>query len=127
MGARGYFERAGSHYARSIVQGGIHSSLAAALGHDTRYFREPEKSGWRRAGHALRRTLITRNSEGASVFDVSNLTAIYAGPLVSSTWHPHRYGPFTQCLRGGDIGMGAQAMSNLLHEFGPDLKRLLHK
>lgn len=110
-----------------LCKGGIHSSLAAALGHDTRYFREPEKSGWRRAGHALRRTLITRNSEGASVFDVSNLTAIYAGPLVSSTWHPHRYGPFTQCLRGGDIGMGAQAMSNLLHEFGPDLKRLLHK
>src|SRR5580658_6796185 len=33
---RSYFERVGSHWARFAVQGTIHSSLAAALGHDAR-------------------------------------------------------------------------------------------
>jgi hypothetical protein len=127
MGSRGFFERAGSHYARFAVQGSIHSGLAAALGHDTRYFREPEKSGWRRAGHALRRTFVTRDREGHSVFDISEMTALYASPMIASTWHPRHYGALTQGFRAGNFGVGAQAMGNLFREFGPDLKHLFRK
>ncbi len=125
MGSRGFFERAGSHYARFAVSGSIHSGLAAALGHDTRYFREPEKSGWRRAGHALRRTLVTRDREGRDVFDISQMTALYVSPMVASTWHPRHISPLTQGFRAGNFGVGAQAMGNLFREFGPDLKRRL--
>jgi hypothetical protein len=127
MAPRGFFERAGSHYARFAVQGSIHSGLAAALGHDTRYFREPEKSGWRRTGHALRRTFVTRDREGHNVFDISEMTALYTSPMIASTWHPRRYGALTQGFRAGNFGVGAQAMGNLFREFGPDLKHLLHK
>lgn len=127
MGSHGFFERAGSHYARFAVQGSIHSGLAAALGHDTRYFREPEKSGWHRAGHALRRTFVTRDREGRSVFDISEMTALYTSPMIASTWHPRHYGALTQGFRAGNFGVGAQAMGNLFREFGPDLKHLLHK
>jgi hypothetical protein len=125
MGSRGYFERAGSHYARFAVQGGIHSGLAAALGHDTRYYREPDKSGWRRARHALRRTFLTRDRAGRSVFDVSEIASLYAAPALASTWHPRRMSPEMQALRGGSVGIGMQAAGNLFREFGPDLKRRL--
>ncbi len=126
-GSRGYFERAGSHYARFVTQGAIHSSLAAALGHDTRYVREPGQPSWHRVRHALRRTFVTRNREGQSVFDVSEFAALYTAPLIASTWHPSRYGQMHQALHAGTFGIGAQSVSNLAKEFGPDLKRLLHK
>ena len=125
MGSRGFFERAGSHYARVAVQGSIHSGLAAALGHDTRYFREPGQSGWRRARHALRRTFVTRDREGRDVFDISKMTALYASTMIATTWHPGRCGALTQGFRAGSFGVGAQAVGNLFREFGPDLKHLL--
>lgn len=127
MGSRGFFERAGSHYARSAVEGSIHSGLAAALGHDTRYFREPGQSGWRRARHALRRTFVTRDREGHDVFDISQMTALYASPMIATTWHPRRCGALTEGFRAGNFGVGAQAVGNLFREFGPDLKHLLRK
>jgi hypothetical protein len=127
MGSRGFFERAGSHYARFAVQGSIHSGLAAALGHDTRYFREPDQSGWRRARHALRRTFVTRDRDGHDVFDISEMTALYASPMIATAWHPRRCGALTQGFRAGNFGVGAQAVGNLFREFGPDLKHLLRK
>jgi opacity protein-like surface antigen len=127
MGSRGFFERAGSHYARFAVQGALHSGVAAALGHDTRYFREPDANGWRRAGHALRRTFVTRNREGQNVFDVSEIASLYASPMIASTWHPRPMSPLTQGFRGGNFGVGTQALGNLFREFGPDLKHLVRK
>jgi hypothetical protein len=127
MGPRGYFERAGSHYARFLATGGIHSGLAAALGQDTRYYHEPEKCGWRRAARALRRTVITRNREGRSVFDLSEVASLYAGPAIASAWHPRREAVYLQALHGGNFGLAAQAAGNLVREFGPDVKRLLFK
>jgi hypothetical protein len=127
MGPRGFFERTSSHYARGVVQGGLHSGLAAVLGHDTRYFREPNETAWHRTMHALRRTVITRRRGGQSVLDVSEIASLYAAPAIASTWHPRHYGPLMQGIRGGDFGLGAQAVGNLFREFGPDLKRLFHK
>jgi hypothetical protein len=128
QGARGYFERAGSHWARSAVEGTIHSGLAAALGHDTRYFREPGKSGWHRTGHALRRTLFTQNREGHTVFDVSQIAGLYGAPMAASLWtprNPHHGSAFSQGVRAGTFGIGMQAGSNMFKEFGPDLKRAI--
>jgi hypothetical protein len=123
--SRGYFERVGSHWARSAVEGSIHSSLAAALGHDTRYFREPEKTGWQRTRHALRRTFVTQNRAGHAVFDVSQMAGLYGAPMASSLWNPNRHGAFKQGVRAGTFGIGMQAGSNLFKEFGPDLKRAI--
>ena len=127
MGSRGFLERAGSHYARFAVEGSIHSGLAAALGHDTRYFREPGQNGWHRARRALRRTFITRDREGHDVFDISQITALYASPMIATAWHPRPCGALTQGFRAGNFGVGAQAVGNLFREFGPDLKHLLRK
>jgi hypothetical protein len=123
--SRGYFERVGSHWARFAVQGGIHSGLAAALGHDTRYFRAPEKSGWQRTRHALRRTFVTQNREGHTVFDVSQMAGLYGAPMASTLWNPNRHGAFRQGVRAGTFGIGMQAGSNLFKEFGPDIKRAI--
>jgi hypothetical protein len=128
QGPRGFFERAGSHWARFAVDGTIHSGLAAALGHDTRYVREPGRSGWHRTGHALRRTLFTQNREGHTVFDVSQMAGLYGSPMAASLWtprNPHHGSAFSQGVRAGTFGIGMQAGSNMFKEFGPDLKRAI--
>lgn len=127
QGPRGFFERAGSHWARAAVEGTVHSGLAAALGHDTRYFREPGKSGWQRTRHALRRTLLTQNREGHTVFDVSQIAGLYGAPMAASLWTPrdHRRSVLSQGVRDGTFGVGMQAGSNMFKEFGPDLKRAI--
>jgi hypothetical protein len=127
---RGYFQRAGDHWARFAVKGTIHSGLAAALGHDTRYFREPEQTGWHRTRHALRRTFLTRNREGHTVFDVSQMVSMYGSPMLSDLWLPRNmhHSALSQGARAGTFGIATQAGTNLFKEFGPDLKRaILHK
>jgi hypothetical protein len=97
------------------------------LGHDTRYFREPDKSGWHRTGHALRRTFLTRNREGHTVFDVSQMAGIFGTPMAASLWNPrnHQGSAFGREVHAGTFGIAAQAGSNLFKEFGPDLKRAI--
>ncbi|HEX3878773.1 MAG TPA: hypothetical protein VHW24_17415 [Bryobacteraceae bacterium] len=125
MGPRGYFERVGSHYLRTITAGGIHDGLAAALGHDTRYYRQPAKTGWQRTRHAFRRTFFTRDREGAEVLDISNLTSIYATPLIGSSWHPRHENLLMQGAHQGSIRLSMEMATNLAREFGPDVKRRL--
>ena len=127
QGSRGYLERVGDHWARFGVDGTIHSGLAAALGHDTRYFREPDQSGWHRTRHALRRTLFTRNREGHTVFDVSQMAGMFGTPMAASLWNPRnrRHSVLEEGVRAGTFGIGMQAGTNMFKEFGPDLKRAI--
>src|ERR1700678_1019556 len=120
QGSRGYFERVGDHWARFAVEGTIHSGLAAALGHDTRYFREPGKTGWQRTRHALRRTLFTQNREGHTVFDVSQMAGLFGTPMAASLWTPrnHHRSALDEGVRAGTFGIGMQAGSNMFKEFG---------
>ncbi len=127
LGAEGYWHRVGNHMGRAAIRGSIQSGLAAAMGYDTRYHRMGGHHGLTRAGHALRRTLVTQNAEGHSVFDLPGVAGIYGGDMLAMYWHPHRYTPLGQGLRGGNFGLGFQAAGNLVKEFGPDLKQLWHK
>ena len=84
----------------------------------------PKRAAGAALDHALRRTFVTRDREGHSVFDISQMTALYTSPMIASTWHPRHYGALTQGFRAGNFGVGAQAVGNLFREFGPDLKHL---
>jgi hypothetical protein len=96
-----------------------------SLASDTRYFREPGKSGWQRTRHALRRTFVTQNREGHTVFDVSEMAGLYGAPMASTLWNRAANGAFRQGVRGGTLGIGMQAGSNLFKEFGPDIKHAI--
>jgi hypothetical protein len=128
VGARGYFHRVQDRFLAASINGGVHSSLAAALHEDTRYWRYNGKGhGFQRAGHAIERTFLTYNDAGHRVFDISGMAGIYAGTIASTYWNPRPFDRFERGVRAGDFGIVSQAGANLFKEFGPDLKHLIKR
>jgi hypothetical protein len=125
LGFRGYFRRVQNRFVTASVDGAVHSSLAAVLHEDTRYWRyHGSKNGLRRAGHALARTFVTYNDAGERVPDFASMAGIYTGSVVSTYWHPRSSVPFMRGVQAGNAAVLGQAGANLFKEFGPDLKHL---
>jgi len=123
--SHGYFHRVEDRFLTTSVDGAVHSSLAAALHHDTRYWRyRGNGHGLQRAAHAIERTFLTYNESGNRVFDISGLAGIYGSSMLSTYWNAHYTDPLGQGVRFGNAGVIAQAGANLVQEFGPDLKHI---
>src|SRR5512147_177124 len=60
QGSTGYGHRMGSSVASSAIRGVLAVSLDSTLHQDPRYFRSVSTGLWRRVGHALRGTILTR-------------------------------------------------------------------
>lgn len=90
-----------SQFARFTIAGTVQSSMAAALGYDTRYHHCDCKGGWKRTGHALSRTFVTHDSFGRRKFDVPGLSGIYAGSMLMMDWYPRGYSPLPNGVRNG--------------------------
>jgi hypothetical protein len=125
LGFRGYFRRVQNRFVTASVDGAVHSSLAAVLHEDTRYWRyRGTGHGFERAGHALKRTFLTYNDAGQRVPDIAGLAGIYTGSVVSTYWHPRSTVPLVRGIQAGNAALIGQAGANLFKEFGPDLKHL---
>ena len=127
VGFHGYAHRLENRFFSAMIEGSVHSTIAALLHQDTRYLSAHDGRVARRVGHALERTLLTYNQSGESVIDVSGLAGIYAGTMIPMFWHPRGYSPLAQGVREGNFGVMFQAGNNLIKEFRPDLQRLFTK
>ncbi len=125
LSAQGYAHRVQDRLGATLIDGGVHSSMAALLRYDTRYWESPDRRPLHRVAHAFERTFFTRNEAGNRVFDLPGLGGIYAGSMLPMYWRPRSYSPLNQGVKAGDFGLMFQTGSNLLKEFEPDLKRLL--
>jgi hypothetical protein len=125
-GALGFSEHMGSEFARFTIAGGVHSSLAAALHQDTRYFPCNCRGGLHRTFHAMSRTLITYDDQGRRRPDISGLAGIYAGPMIMTSWYPDKYTALGYGVRQGNIAVGITTAIYVIREFSPDIKRSLH-
>jgi hypothetical protein len=123
----------GSPYARRLAStaacSGIHSVMAfgldSALHEDPRYFRSTGGSFWRRAGHALRGTILTRTDRGTETFSVSRFGSAYGAAYVSNQWYPGRLNTVALGFEQGSLQLGFDLARNLASEFGPDIKRMV--
>lgn len=116
-----------SQFARFTIAGTVQSSMAAALGYDTRYHHCDCKGGWKRAENALSRTFLTYDSSGRRKFDVPGLSGIYAGSILMMYWYPRGYDPLTNGVRNGNIAVGVTAGIYLIKEFSPELRKAFHR
>lgn len=124
-GALGFAEHQGSEFARFTIAGTIHSSMAAVLHQDTRYFPCACKGFVPRTVHALGRTLFTYNDNGHRSPDVSGLAGIYGGPMLMTYWYPSNYPPLGYGVRQGNIAAGITAAIYVLREFTPELQHAI--
>ncbi|HKF46844.1 MAG TPA: hypothetical protein VKB38_05755 [Terracidiphilus sp.] len=126
-GMAGLSEHVGSEFATFTIGGTIHSSLAATLHQDTRYFPCSCEGAFHRTLHAASRTLFTYGGNGHLYPDVSGLAGIYGGTMLTTLWYPQKYTATGYGVRQANIAVGVTSAVYVIREFGPDIKRALHR
>ena len=126
-GGAGY----GRRLASTVAWSGIHSTLAfgldTALHQDPRYFRSGA-GGWRRVGHSLRGTILTRTDSGGETLSTWRLGSAYGAAFLSNEWYQDRLNTVRLGVLQGSMTLGFGFIANLGAEYWPDIKRkVLHK
>ena len=128
QGASGYEKRVASTIGRSAIHATLAFGLDATLHQDPRYFRSRSTGFWRRAGHALRGTILTRTDRGGETLSTWRLGSAYGAAFLSNQWYPDRVNTVRLGAIQGSLRLGFDFASNLGAEFWPDLKRnILHR
>jgi hypothetical protein len=125
-GMAGLSEHVGSEFASFTIGGTIHSSLAAALHQDTRYFHCSCRGGLHRTLHAASRSIFTYGDNGHIYPDVSGLAGIYGGSMLTTEWYQGKYTATGYGVRQANIAVGITSAIYVIREFSPEIKRALH-
>ena len=117
----------GKRVASMAAWSGIHSALAfgldSTLHQDPRYYRSGSAGFWRRAGHALRGTILTRTDAGGETLSTWRIGSAYGSAVLSNMWYPDRLNNARLGLIQGSMTLGFDLAANLGSEFWPDVKR----
>src|ERR1039458_4595280 len=80
----------GKRVASMVAWSGVHSALAfgldSTLHEDPRYFRSGGTGFWRRSGHALRGTILTRTDRGGETLSIWRFGSDYGSAVLSNLW-----------------------------------------
>lgn len=125
QGAEGYGKRLGSTLAYSGIRNVIGFGLDSALHEDPRYTRGVDKGFWRRTGHAVRGTILTRTDSGKEEFSMWRFGSAYGATLLSNEWYPDRLSTIKVGMVQGSTQIGFDLLRNLGTEFWPDVKKTL--
>jgi hypothetical protein len=110
-----------------VAWSGIHSALAfgldSTLHQDPRYFRSTDTGFWRRAGHALRGTVLTHTDSGGETLSTWRFGSDYGSAMLSNMWYPDRLNTARLGFIQGSVTLGFDLASNLGCEFWPDIRR----
>jgi len=122
----------GKRLASSVAYSAIHETLAfgldSALHQDPRYVRSLSAGFWRRTGHALRGTFITRTDSGGETLATWRLGSAYSAAFISNQWCPDRVNTTALSVKQGSLQLVFDFAGNLREEFWPDVKRkMLHR
>ncbi len=127
QGVKGYAHRLGAWYADESIGNMMTEGIFPSLLHqDPRYFRKGSGSIKSRTGYALSRVVITDKDGGGKQFDYSEWLGNATGVAISQAYHPDNRtaADATELLLEQ---VGTDALSQVLKEFWPDIKRKLFK
>jgi hypothetical protein len=117
-GATAYGKRFASSFGVLAVTATTRYTLAEALHEDTMYYSCECKGLFRRLGHAVISTVISRRGDdGHRVFSFPDLVAPYAGSMTAVyAWYPRRYDAMDG-FRMGNYNMLGYVGANITLEF----------
>lgn len=123
QGAAAWGKRFGSTAAWSGIHGVLAFGLDSTLHQDPRYFRSGAGGFWRRSGHALRGTMLTRTDSGKETLSTWRIGSAYGAAFLSNQWYPDRLNTTRLGFIQGSVTLGFDLIGNLGSEFWPDIKR----
>ncbi len=98
--------------------------LPVLFRHDPRYFRPGAGSFGSRLGSALGQIVVARNDKGHPVFNVSEFLGNAMAVGISNTYSPN-LNSWENRTQKWFLMIGTDALSNVMKEFGPDIKQRL--
>jgi hypothetical protein len=128
QGLKGYARRFGSAVADQDIGNYMTEAIYPSLLHqDPRYFRKVNGSVMGRLGYALTRVLVTRTDGGTWQFNASEFLGNGTVAAIGNLYYPDARG-FGHTMQRMGSQIGTDAISGVLKEFWPDVKRkLTHK
>jgi hypothetical protein len=129
QGAQGYAKRYGAAFADGAISNYMTDAIFPTLLHqDPRYFRLGAGSGWKRAGYALTRIVVTRSDRGAWQFNTSELAGNAVAAGLANLYYPRENRTGGDTLEKFAVNVFSDAGFNVLKEFWPDMRhKILHK
>ncbi len=128
QGVEGYAKRYGTNTGDQVIGNYLTEAIMPSLLHeDPRYFRKGHGSGAGRVLYALSRVLVTRTDSGSTRFNFSEFIGNGAVASIGNLYYPDDKG-FSPTMQRMFTQIGTDAISNVLKEIWPDVKRkYLHK
>jgi hypothetical protein len=127
QGVAGFGRYYGTSYADQVIGNMLTEGFMPILFHeDPRYFRKVHGSKMGRLGYSLTRVLVSKTDSGKSTFNFAEVVGNGIGASISNLYYPDERGLSDTVMRLG-TQIATDALSNVLKEFWPDIKRRLHK
>lgn len=127
-GMQGWGKRFGATLAdtesRRFIQGFLLSSL---LHQDPRYFPSGYKKIAARAVYGVTRVLITRADSGESTINTSEILGTLFTSSLQNAYYPRPDRGFSNTMNRFTGALTSDAITDVLHEFSPDMRRMFHK
>jgi hypothetical protein len=123
QGGAAYGKRVASTAGWSAIHGALAFGMDSTLHQDPRYYRSLRTGFWRRTGHALRGTLLTRTDQGGETLSTWRIGSAYGSAFLSNLWYPDRLNTVRLGFIQGTAGLGFDLLGNIGAEFWPDIKR----
>jgi len=126
-GPAGFGRRLASGFAQHVVKNTIALGVGAWRHEVPGYVPSHRHGAWPRTKYALTNTFLVRREHhrGKSIAAGRISGAMGAG-MVSRLWQPARLRTVQSGLASGGISLGADAGSNVLREFWPDIRKRMH-
>jgi hypothetical protein len=125
QGLKGYAKRYGAAYVDQMLGNMMTEAVVPTLLHeDPRYFRRGSGSKLGRTAYALTRIFVTRTDAGLNRINSSELLGNSVAVAISNAYYPESRN-VADNLEKLALQCGTDALSNVLKEFWPDVKRKL--
>jgi hypothetical protein len=126
QGVKGYALRYATGYGDQMIGNMMTEGVFPSLLHeDPRYFRRGVGPKWGRTWYALTRILVTHTDSGNIRFNFSEVVGNSVATAISNAYNPDTR-DVSENLEKLGLQLGTDAISNVLKEFWPDVKRRLH-
>jgi len=126
QGVKGYVLRYAAGYGDQMIGNMMTEGLFPVLLHeDMRYFRRGAGRKMGRTWYALTRVIVTRTDDGRTRFNYSEIVGNSVATAISNAYNPDTRDASENLEKLG-LQVGTDAISNVLKEFWPDVKRKIH-
>jgi len=108
--------------AKRIIRGTVEYGISNALHEDDRYCVSGQTGFWNRTKYAVSSTFLARRVNGDRTLAVARFGGIASAAFVSNIWQPSSTSGMNHAGTSIGFSIAANAGSNVLREFWPDLK-----